>query len=429
MELTEHLKEFLKSHAGEGFAGKRYLLAVSGGLDSVCLFQLFKSLLPSQIAVAHFNHSLRGEASNADAAHVQALCEKQGVDFKIGVRPQGGSKDEASLRDDRHRFLEQACFALKCDFIVTGHHLDDQLETILMRLLRGTGMDGLQGIAPQRGHWLRPLLSTSRAKLEALASENQWEFRTDESNQDPTYFRNRIRSQLVPVFFDLSHAHGGPENFLSRLGGLTEELRAAEDALEEKNRALYVHIATFTPFWLRIDLALFFRLPTFWRHRFLRSALKRLGVPTLDRLDTQRLCEMIETKVPAASFTGVRFFQSCGYAYLQTREQGAYASRPRRLIQEGRKISVPDLEISFTLPPGDWEARFYEPGDKILGKKLKEFFLFHRVPQPERRLIPLLVRPGEKEIAWLYPQPFPGLEIHNSAFPFVGLPTTNQLRH
>jgi tRNA(Ile)-lysidine synthase len=403
-----------------GFEKKRYLLAVSGGMDSVCLLDLFLAVLPSdQLAIAHFDHNVRESESAADADFVRALAESAGVEFKFATRPPNGKKDEASLRTDRHGFLEQACFSLKCDFIATGHHLNDQLETLLMRLLRGTGMDGLQGIAPQRGNWIRPLLGTTRSQIEAHVLARSLAYRADSSNQESVYFRNRIRQQLVPVLLELSHSHGGPELFLQKTGALANEIQMAEEALEEKNRALFVHIGTPTAFWFRIDLSLFFRLPLFWRYRFLRSALKRLGVPTLDRLDLQRLNEMMQNKVPSASFTGVHFFQSYGYAYLQTKSQSELARQPRRQIQEGKRVFFPELDMSVQLPEGDWETRFYEPGDELGGGKLKDFFISHRIPQPERRLIPLLVQPGKKSVLWLYPRQFPGLEIEQAGFPFA----------
>ncbi len=419
MSLADRIEAFLFSQIGPGFQQRRYLLAVSGGLDSICLFQAFKTLLPSQVAVAHYNHGLRGEASLGDASFVRSLSEGARIPYFEATRPAGGSKDEASLRTDRHRFLENACTESGCDFIVTAHHLNDQFETVLMRLLRGTGMDGLQGIAPLRDRWLRPLLSVSRQELESFATSLNWKYRHDASNDDLSYFRNRVRSDLAPAFFALSESYGGAEAFLQKFGQLTQELRLAEQVLEAQNRSLSAHLAVYTPFWARIDLALYSTLPLFWRLRFLRTSLKQLGVETLDRRDLERLAMSIEKKIPACSFTGVRYMQSCGYAYLQTKLQSDFARLPRKIDLCGNELHVPEIEMRLKLPPGKWEVRFFEPGDRFRGKKLKDIFLTQRIPQPERRLLPLLVQPGGQDIEWIFPIHKADLEVLSSPFPFA----------
>ncbi len=418
MAPLETLKQFLALHVGEHYLQDRYILAVSGGLDSVALLELATRLLPtSQIVVAHYQHGLRALASEGDALFVEAAATRLGVDFVMGRRESGGT-DEASLRALRHRFLEKVREQSQAHWILTAHHLDDLFETVMMRIVRGTGLDGLQGIPPVRGAWLRPLLTVSRATLLEFVQSQSIEWREDASNQEPVYLRNRVRAQLTPVFQNLAAEFGGSEAFLQRLSGLVDEVRESEAALETQTRSLYVHMAVWTPFWMRFDKALLAKLSPFWKARVFRQALKRMGVPTLDRADIDRLVKLADSKMPSASLGGVRFLQSCGYLYLQTPEQGDYARQPRRVQVEGRQVSIPEIETRFLLPEAGGQIRFFEPGDKIGGKKLKEFFLTHRIPQPERRLIPLWVSEASHEIRWLFPQPGQGVEITASTFPF-----------
>ncbi len=414
------IEAFLLHELGPNYPERRYLLGVSGGLDSVVLLHLFRSLLPpSQIVVAHYDHGVRPE-SQADAAWVASFCDRLEVENLCVVR-EGGPTDEASLREDRLGFLETARAQYGCDFIVTAHHADDQLETVLMRLIRGTGLEGLGGIAPRRGHFLRPLLNVTRVDLQNYSAEHRLEFREDSTNAQPRYFRNRIRHELVPVLKTLAEDFGGETALLSRTVGLTEEVRATGRELDQHARSLFAHLMVHTAFWTRVDARLFAKLPEFWRARLLRTALARMGVVTLDRTDLQRLDAFAASNVPAMSFTGFRVRRSCDYLYLETPDQSQRLRAPKRILIEGERVYVPDLEIAFTLP-ASWldnrELRFFEPGDRFRGKKLKEWFLRHGIPQPERRLVPLLAEKGNDAVIWVFPQPVVGFHLETAAFPF-----------
>ena len=350
MSIAQALKEFLYTYAGADFTEHRYVLAVSGGLDSMLLLEEFAALINApQLVVAHYQHGLRAVASEEDANLVHSAASRLQLEYVLGRREEGGV-DEASLRALRHAFLEKVRQECAAQWIVTAHHLDDQFETVLMRLVRGTGLDGLQGIPLVRGPWLRPLLALTRATLAARARELQIQWREDESNQSGPYLRNRVRHTLTPVFATLAGDFGGQESFLQRVGGLIEEVRQSESALEAQTRSLYIHMAVWTPFWMRFEKTLLDRLTSFWKARVFRLGLKQMGVPTLDRAAIDRLVQLSTSQMPAASMAGVRIVQSCGYLYLQTPEQSQYAGQPRRVILDGRRVHVPDLETTFTLP-------------------------------------------------------------------------------
>ena len=185
--------------------GSRVLCAVSGGADSIYLLHYMLSISTERrIAVfaAHYNHLLRGWESDRDADFTQNTCEKLGVPLIIGcgdVRSFAEEKHcglEEAARILRYHFLEETADTLRCERIATAHNADDNAETILMNLCRGSGTLGLSGIPPRRGRVIRPLLLTSRSEIEAYLSERQIPYIMDSTNKDDSYTRNRFRRFL-----------------------------------------------------------------------------------------------------------------------------------------------------------------------------------------------------------------------------------------
>ncbi|HTR97285.1 MAG TPA: tRNA lysidine(34) synthetase TilS [Candidatus Acidoferrales bacterium] len=193
-------------------AGSRLLVAVSGGADSSALLVALASVAPElglELAAAHLHHGLRGADADGDRDHVRALCAKLGVplvDARCDARARmraAGLSGEAGLRTLRRRFLLSAARRTGADAIATAHTADDQLETVLMRLARGTGLAGLGGMRPRHGRWLKPLLGATRLEIERDLGAAGLAWREDASNAAPDRFRNRIRHDVVPA---LAHA-------------------------------------------------------------------------------------------------------------------------------------------------------------------------------------------------------------------------------
>lgn len=187
--------------------GQRVLAAVSGGVDSMVLLHLLQAWQPyfrMQLGVIHFNHQLRGADADADAAFVKLIAAELGLPCRIGsgdVRAyarQHRISQEAAGRTLREQFFRECREADGYDLIATAHHLNDQAETLLLRLLSGSGLEGLAGIRLRRDHLIRPLLFASREAIEAHAREHDVAFREDPSNRDLRYRRNKIRHQLLP---------------------------------------------------------------------------------------------------------------------------------------------------------------------------------------------------------------------------------------
>lgn len=188
--------------------GDTVLIAVSSGPDSVCLLHVLKQLQDEynlSLHIAHLNHGFRGEEAEEDAKFVQDMGESLGIpviaefsDVPAYARERRLSKQEAA-REVRYRFFSAAADKTGSDRIALGHTADDQAETFLMRLLRGSGSHGLSGIPPVREKIVRPLIGVFREEIREYLSENDIRYRTDSSNLTPVYLRNKIRLELIPL--------------------------------------------------------------------------------------------------------------------------------------------------------------------------------------------------------------------------------------
>jgi len=192
-------------------SGSTLLVAVSGGADSTALLVALASLAHEfglSLHVAHLDHGLRGPDSIADARAVHALCERLRVPltsarWDCGARmKRRGLSGEAGLRTLRREWLASVAGRVGAAAIATAHTADDQLETLLMRLARGSGLTGAAGMRSRRGAWIKPLLHVTRAELESDLRRHRVAWREDASNASPAYLRNRIRHIAVPALLD-----------------------------------------------------------------------------------------------------------------------------------------------------------------------------------------------------------------------------------
>jgi tRNA(Ile)-lysidine synthase len=180
--------------------GARVLTAVSGGSDSVALLSLLLEL-GHQVVAAHFNHGWRGAESDRDEAFVRDLCRQLGVPLAVGRADSAPSSAlEATGRRLRYAYLHQAALEHRCQRIATGHTRDDQAETVLLRLLRGSGLGGLRAIHAVRSDGVvRPLLEIGREDLRAYLARRGLSFVEDTSNSDRRFSRNRLRAEVMPA--------------------------------------------------------------------------------------------------------------------------------------------------------------------------------------------------------------------------------------
>lgn len=216
-----------------------FLLAISGGVDSMVLLWLF-SKLKSQILypfiVAHINYKLRGEDSDLDQKLVEDFCKKNNIlcyTYEASVeydKPQQGSI-QLWARELRYRFFREIQERENLKYLVTAHHLNDQLETFLINLSRGSGITGLCGIPSNENHILRPLLNFSKKEIYAFAKENQIPFREDVSNQKNDYLRNKIRNKIIPELSEVMPNF--LENFEKSIGILKQSKNFISEQIEK----------------------------------------------------------------------------------------------------------------------------------------------------------------------------------------------------
>jgi tRNA(Ile)-lysidine synthase len=258
------LQQF-QNHLSQHFPflkGKKLLLAVSGGLDSMVLLHLFQQL-DYEIMVLHCNFQLRGLESFGDQQFIQEYTFKNGipfvftqfdteafaVDFKVSI--------QVAARELRYSWFYEQLAIQKGDFILTAHHADDNLETFLINLSRGTGLEGLTGIPAQNEKVIRPLLSFSRQQIEEYASVNKLKWREDSSNASDKYLRNKIRYHLVPLLKELN------PNFMSSFEKTQAFLTESKELVDDAAVMVYQQVAREEGEDIHFDLARLLQLPNY----------------------------------------------------------------------------------------------------------------------------------------------------------------------
>lgn len=273
--------------------GLKVVLALSGGPDSVCLLHLLcelKNKLGLTLIIAHLDHGLRPEEDKIECRFVEKLALSYGLPMEIKKagqelnRSQAGSLEEKA-RDFRYRFLEQVKNKYEADRIALGHNLNDQAETLLMRLLRGSGLTGLSSIPPVRNHlFIRPLIEVSRPEVMKYLEAHGYDFMTDSSNLETGYLRNRIRLELLP---QLESYQPRIINILAQTASI---LRRDNDWLDSETKKWVkknTEIKTRNEY--AIPLTKFRQLPDALKTRAIRYVLKEIAGGNLRRINARHL--------------------------------------------------------------------------------------------------------------------------------------------
>lgn len=218
-----------------------HLVALSGGADSVCLLLVLLGL-GFRVEAVHCNFHLRGAESDRDEDFVKDLCRKHGVELHLTHFDTRAYAElhkvslEMAARELRYRYFEQLRRDVGAETVCVAHHQDDSVETVLMNLLRGTGLRGLQGIQPKRGCVVRPLLCVSRREIEEWLRERGQDFVTDSTNMVADVVRNKLRLDIIPRLRELFPK--APENILTTAHFAGEALRVYDSALDASLRRL-----------------------------------------------------------------------------------------------------------------------------------------------------------------------------------------------
>lgn len=259
--------------------GKKLLLAVSGGLDSMVLLHLFQQL-NYEIVVLHCNFQLRGLESFEDQQFIQEYSNTNAIPFVFTqFDTEAFAADckvsiQVAARELRYSWFYEQLAIQKGDFILTAHHADDNLETFLINLSRGTGLEGLTGIPAQNEKVIRPLLSFSRQQMEEYASVNKLKWREDSSNASDKYLRNKIRHHLVPLLKELN------PNFISSFEKTQSFLSEAQELVDDAAIMVYQQVAREEGEDIYFDLERLLQLPNY--SSYLYQWLKEFGFTAWD---------------------------------------------------------------------------------------------------------------------------------------------------
>ena len=366
--------------------GDRVVCAVSGGADSVAMLfgmYLIREKLGVELAAAHFNHHLRGAESDADEAFVREFCAGYGIPLTVGgagVRP-GKKGLEAAAREARYAFLRQLPGK-----VATAHTADDNAETVILHLLRGTGLRGLGGIAPVNGKIIRPMLDITRQEVEAFLEEYHLPHREDSSNAADEFLRNRIRHGVMPLL-----RAENPSVSLS-LSTLARQLRQDEDYLQAQLEPELPPVSK-----LR-------ELHPALQSRYLSRFLKRSGIPEPEQAHIRSARELLFSGKPSARMDfpgGVVIARN--YDRLRALEASAAPERAEiqvpgmvELPRWGIRVScseTPNGGFGVALTGGLW-VRSRQPGDEIRlaggTKSIKKLMIDRKISAHERCRIPIL---------------------------------------
>ena len=274
------MKQKLENHLSQNLQflnGKKLLLATSGGLDSMVMADLFHKL-NYEIAIAHCNFQLREMESFEDQNFVQEYANTNSIPlFLTQFDTKAFAEDyklstQIAARELRYNWFYELLETENYDYILTAHHADDNLETFLINLSRGTGLEGLTGIPEKNENIIRPLLLFSRQEIENYAKENKIKWREDSSNASDKYLRNKIRHHLVPILKALN------PNFITSFQKTQTYLQEAQDMVEDASIIVYQQVAKQEGDDIHFDLNQLRKLPNYksylyqWLHEFGFSA-------------------------------------------------------------------------------------------------------------------------------------------------------------
>ncbi len=428
--------------------GDRVVAAVSGGADSVVMVHLLKKMMentpPFELAIAHLNHLARGEDSKEDAVFVTRLGKKLGletfveeIDVAVKKKRMKTSFQEAA-RIVRYEFLERVLKQWGGTWIALGHTADDQVETVLMNLLRGSGTLGLSGMPPRRDRLIRPLHACFRHEVEAYIKRHGLVFRSDTTNQSDDYLRNRVRRELIPLLECYN------PQVKSTLVETSRIVNDDEECLQGLVDRLYagVKVGARGKGLLALDVGAIKVQHPALQKRLVRQAIREVK-GDLRRIGARHIQDLLVLFDTAAS--GKEIHLPGGLAAVCTGKSVVFCEilpEEHDIVPEDQEsapveikvpgwtdIGVAGLKLHAELmSPVDFykrsfssrqayldfdktgpiiQTRFFRTGDRFIplgmkkSKKLKSFFIDEKIPRAERKSVPLLTT-RDGDIIWVY---------------------------
>ena len=403
------------SHNFQFLTGKKLLLATSGGIDSMVMLSLFQQL-DYKIAIAHCNFQLRGVDSFSDQNFVKDYATENEIpvfitqfdttafaeDYKVST--------QVAARELRYNWFYELAETEDYDYILTAHHADDNLETFLINLSRGTGLDGLTGIPEQNEKVVRPLLAFSQKELADYAELHNVQWREDSSNASDKYLRNKIRHHLVPMLKELN------PNFLSSFTTTQSYLQDAKDMVEDATIMVYQQVASQEEDKITFDLKKLLKLPNYksylyqWLNEFGFSAWEDI----YDLVNSQsgkfvyapeyRLLKDRETLI-LSPFDYVNekeeFLITADQKVVNVPLNMTFSSAAEMTIVSNKTIFVDSDKLDYPLVLRRWNKgdQFQPFGMDGKSKKLSKFFKDEKLSLLEKEKIWLLC--SNDNIVWV----------------------------
>ena len=434
--MQKKILEFIQQHHMI-CDGDRVVAGVSGGADSVCLFFMLLGLqkqIPFMFAVVHVNHMLRGDEADGDERFVQELCQRHGVVCRIFKKDVAGfaAEEKLSLEEAGRRVRYEAfeAFAREwgADKTALAHHQNDCAETMLYHLARGTGIRGLCSLRPVRNSVIRPLLCMNRSEIEQYLKEEQIEYRTDSTNMDEEYTRNKIRHRVMPYLTDEINPRA-----VEHMAAASQSLEEIQDYLDEMTELLMEKYVQRSGGSLLADNRLV-KEPLLMQKCVLQKCLEQSAGTKKDftRVHLEDVCELFSRETGKClhlpySLVVTRTYRGLAFRRADIREQYGAPSVfickeliiPGEIQLEGWNVQcgllrnsvqripqktytkwldydkIKDTLVIRTRLPGDY-IRINEEGGR---KKIKDYFIDLKVPREERDKILLLA--AGSEVLWV----------------------------
>ena len=394
--------------------GRKLLIATSGGIDSMVLLELC-SQSKLDIRAAHCNFQLRGDESDEDEKFVKAQCEKMDILLFVNHFDTKKFAEDQKLsiqvvaRNLRYDWFNTLLINNDYDYILTAHHLDDSLETVLINFTRGSGLDGLTGIPQQNGTIIRPLLPFSRNEIEAFAKEKNILWREDSSNASDKYLRNKLRHDVIPILKELN------PSLLDSFEKTISNLQQAQTLVDDASRIVYRKVVTDINFQKRINLSELMQLPNY--QAYLYQWIEPFGFSDWDSINDLVIAQsgkqvFSETHVllkdrnelilfpKQNEIEPVNFLISKDQKEVKFPLKMAFCNVDDISVQTTNTIFVDEDKLQFPLVIRKWkEGDWFYPSGMIGRKKLSKFFKDEKFSLLDKSSTWLLC--SENQIVWV----------------------------
>ena len=323
--------------------GDKIVVGLSGGPDSVCLLHILSRLkeeLDLEIYAAHLNHQIRGIEAQKDAFYISKLCEEMGITFfikSINV-PEYCEKNGVSIEEGARKLRYEMFYEIKnntrANKIAIGHNLNDQAETILMRMMRGTGLQGLKGIEYIRdGVIIRPILDIERNDIEEYCKKNKLNPRIDKTNLESIYTRNKIRLELIPYMKDNFNS-----NIIESIVRMGNSLRSDNDYIESEALIKFKEVSNIKSDSVELNLKPYINLHNSMKVRILRNSIKHILGDT-NLIDQRHIDDIIELEDESKIDKVINL------------PRGIYVYRKKNsIILTNKEIVIEEIEFCYNIP-------------------------------------------------------------------------------